>query len=52
MLHAHKGGMLKLQGAIARARMQPSSKFEPEYLDEVAPALGVGVGLAMRRVDV
>ena len=33
-------------------RMQPSSKFEPEYLDEVGPALGVGVGLAMRRVDV
>ena len=32
-------------------RMQPSSKFEPEYLDEVAPALGVGVGLAMRTVD-
>jgi type IV pilus assembly protein PilM len=32
-------------------RMQPSSKFEPEYLDEVSPALGVGVGLAMRRVD-
>ena len=33
-------------------RMQLSSKFEPEYLEEVAPALGVGVGLAMRRVDV
>jgi type IV pilus assembly protein PilM len=32
-------------------RMQPSSKFEPEYLEEVAPALSVGVGLAMRRVD-
>jgi type IV pilus assembly protein PilM len=32
-------------------RMIPTSKFEPEYLDEVAPALGVGVGLAVRRVD-
>ena len=33
-------------------RMVPSSKFEPEFLDEVAPALGVGVGLALRRVDI
>lgn len=32
-------------------RMVPSSKFEPEFLDEVAPALGVGVGLALRRMD-
>lgn len=32
-------------------RMIPTAKFEPEYLDEIAPALGVGVGLAMRRVD-
>jgi type IV pilus assembly protein PilM len=32
-------------------RMIPSSKFEPEYLEEIAPALGVGVGLALRRVD-
>jgi type IV pilus assembly protein PilM len=32
-------------------RMVPSSKFEPEFLDEMAPALGVGVGLALRRVD-
>ena len=32
-------------------RMQPSSKYEPDYLDEVGPALGVGLGLAMRRVD-
>ncbi|HJO23348.1 MAG TPA: type IV pilus assembly protein PilM [Myxococcota bacterium] len=30
-------------------RMVPSSKFEPDYLEEVAPALGVSVGLAMRR---
>jgi len=33
------------------ARMLPSSKFEANYLDEVAPALGVGVGLALRRMD-
>ena len=25
---------------------------QPEYLEEVSPGLGVGVGLAMRRVDV
>jgi type IV pilus assembly protein PilM len=33
------------------SRMLPSSKFEPEYLDEVGPSLGVCVGLAMREVD-
>lgn len=32
-------------------RMIPSSKFEPEYIEEVGPALGVSVGLAMRQVD-
>ena len=31
-------------------RMVPNSKFEPEFLDEVAPTLGVGVGLALREV--
>jgi len=34
------------------ARMVPSSKHDPEFLEEIAPALGVGVGLAMRRVDI
>jgi type IV pilus assembly protein PilM len=34
------------------SRMLPSSKFDPEYLEELAPSLGVGVGLAMRRVEV
>ena len=34
------------------ARMLPSSKFEAEFLDEIAPALGVGVGLALRRVEI
>jgi type IV pilus assembly protein PilM len=33
------------------ARMLPSKGFEPEYLAELAPALGVGVGLATRRVS-
>ena len=33
-------------------RMVPSSRFDQEYLDDVAPALGVGVGLALREVDV
>ena len=33
------------------ARMSPSSKFDAAYLEELAPSLGVGVGLAMRRVD-
>jgi type IV pilus assembly protein PilM len=32
-------------------RMVPSSKFEPDYLEEIAPALGVGVGLALRRME-
>jgi type IV pilus assembly protein PilM len=33
------------------ARMLPSKGFDPEYLDSVAPSLGVGVGLAMRRIE-
>jgi type IV pilus assembly protein PilM len=33
------------------ARMLPTSKFDPQFLDEVAPMLGVGVGLALRRAD-
>jgi type IV pilus assembly protein PilM len=32
-------------------RMVPTSKFEAEFLEEMAPALGVGVGLALRRVS-
>jgi type IV pilus assembly protein PilM len=30
------------------ARMVPSNRFEADYLDDLAPALGVGVGLALR----
>ncbi|MGH0037783.1 MAG: type IV pilus assembly protein PilM [Myxococcota bacterium] len=33
------------------SRMLPSKGFDPEYLQTVAPTLGVGVGLAMRRVE-
>ena len=32
------------------ARMVPNSKFDPDYLDELAPSLGVSVGLALRQV--
>ena len=32
-------------------RMVPASKFEAEYLDDIAPALGVGVGLALREAE-
>jgi type IV pilus assembly protein PilM len=32
------------------ARMVPSSNFDPDYLDELAPSLGVSVGLALRQV--
>ena len=33
------------------ARMLPSKGFDPDYLDQVGPSLGVGVGLAMRRSE-
>jgi type IV pilus assembly protein PilM len=33
------------------SRMLSSGKFEQSYLDEVAPSLGVGVGLAMRKLE-
>ena len=32
-------------------KMMPSSRFDPEYLAQVGPSLGVGIGLALRRVD-
>jgi len=33
------------------ARMLPSKGFDTEYLDEIGPSLGVGIGLATRRLD-
>ena len=33
------------------ARMVGSKGFDPDYLDEIAPSLGVGVGLATRKAD-
>ena len=33
------------------SQMSPNSKFDPELLDELAPSLGVSVGLALRRLD-
>jgi type IV pilus assembly protein PilM len=33
------------------AKMHPSSRFDSELLDQVGPSLGVGIGLALRRVD-
>jgi type IV pilus assembly protein PilM len=33
------------------SRMLPSGRFEQSYLDDVAPSLGVGVGLALRKLE-
>jgi type IV pilus assembly protein PilM len=33
------------------SRMLPSKGFDPEYLDEIKATLGVGIGLATRRVE-
>jgi type IV pilus assembly protein PilM len=33
------------------ARMLPSKGFDPDYLDRVGTSLGVGIGLATRKVD-
>lgn len=33
------------------ARMLPSKGFDPAYLDEIGPSLGVGIGLATRRFE-
>jgi type IV pilus assembly protein PilM len=34
------------------SRMLPSTRFQPEFIEQMAPVLGVGVGLALRRKDV
>jgi len=33
------------------SHMAPNSKFDSELLEELAPSLGVSVGLAMRRLE-
>jgi type IV pilus assembly protein PilM len=33
------------------AKMVPSNRFDPELLEHVGPSLGVGIGLALRRVE-
>jgi type IV pilus assembly protein PilM len=33
------------------ARMLPSNRFDADFLDDVAPTLGVGVGLALREAE-
>ena len=33
------------------ARMRPNKRFDPEFLEELGPRLGVGIGLALRRLD-
>jgi type IV pilus assembly protein PilM len=42
---------LEVQLLNPLAKMVPSNRFDPELLDQVGPALGVGIGLALRRVD-
>lgn len=34
------------------SRMLPSKGFDPEYLDSVSTSLGVGIGLATRRLEI
>jgi Tfp pilus assembly PilM family ATPase len=33
------------------ARVTPASKLDEEFLREIGPSLGVGIGLALRRMD-
>jgi type IV pilus assembly protein PilM len=42
---------LQVEALDPLARMTPSSRFDREFLTQVAPSLGVGVGLALRRMD-
>ncbi len=47
--HERTGLAVELLNPLAK--MAPSSKFDRELLEELAPSLGVSVGLAMRRFD-
>ncbi len=33
------------------SKMLPSTRFDPEFLNQIGPSLGVSVGLALRKVD-
>ncbi len=33
------------------AKMLPTTRFDSDFLEDIAPSLGVGVGLALRRMD-
>ena len=33
------------------AKMLPSTRFDPEYLNQIGPSLSVSIGLALRKVD-
>jgi type IV pilus assembly protein PilM len=50
LFHERTGLDVEIMNPLAR--MLPSKGFDPEYLDQVAPSLGVGIGLAMRRVEI
>jgi type IV pilus assembly protein PilM len=43
---------LNVEALDPLSRMLPSSGFEPETLADIAPSLGVGIGLATRRIAI
>ncbi len=47
----HERTGLKVETLNPLRAMLPTTRFDPEYVEEVAPSLGVGVGLALRRLD-
>ena len=47
----HERTSLPVEVLNPLTRMVPSSRFEPDYLEEIAPSLGVGVGLALRKLE-
>jgi type IV pilus assembly protein PilM len=49
IFHERTGLAVEIMNPLKR--MVPTSRFEPEFVDELAPSLGVGVGLALRRVE-
>jgi type IV pilus assembly protein PilM len=47
----HERTGLEVEFMNPLSRMLPSKDFDPDYLADIAPTLGVGIGLAMRRVE-